>query len=551
MRGAVIAPLVFLAFVLASAGSAVASPVLWTGTLAALACGMVLTHSAPRLGATPIALALWSFAGWTVCNDLVNGAYTAAAVYHPALMVGGFFLVRGLDADARQKSLHAVLAGAALLALWALAQAVSGEGRGHACFETPNTLAAVINLLLAPMLFHVSRGEKRRSLLVLAVLMSAGLAATLSRGGMIALAGGLVATLLMFRAGPRGEDARRLLGVLVFGAAIGLAALEAPAWVGKPASSAGQAPQEVTATLNPSVGSRLELYRLALSAAGEHPWLGAGYLSFHALLGTRRAEVPSYPPGDDTYFVHEDYLQTLLELGLPGLGALMAMIAVPFWRAKRAAQSVPAVAAPLAGIATMAVHGLGDFPFYVPICLLLFGALLGEIDTRLAGAGQLSARPRTRLARLAGLAGAMPALVLVLAPPSAELAAKHGDRAWRAGDLQAAGYGFELARRLQPADWRYHWYAGQFWYSQAQSGNAAAAPLADKAFAAAVRANPAQPRPLLARVATQMRFGRALDEAVGAATLRAWADRALALAPLDPAVRRQHEAALARLTRKP
>jgi hypothetical protein len=56
---------------------------------------------------------------------------------------------------------------------------------------------------------------------------------------------------------------------------------------------------------------------------------------------------------------------------------------------------------------------------------------------------------------------------------------------------------------------------------------------------------------LLSRIATQMRFARWLDHPESAATLREWAERALALAPLNPGVRRDHAAALAQLSHKP
>ena len=37
------------------------------------------------------------------------------------------------------------------------------------------------------------------------------------------------------------------------------------------------------------------------------------------------------------------------------------------------------------------------------------------------------------------------------------------------GEGRAAAFGFELAQRFEPRDWRYHLYAGQFWLSEAAS----------------------------------------------------------------------------------
>jgi len=135
-----------------------------------------------------------------------------------------------------------------------------------------------------------------------------------------------------------------------------------------------------------------------------------------------------------------------------------------------------------------------------------------------------------------------------LAGDFARAASLYGERSWRSGQGEPAAFGFELARRLQPRDWRYHWYAGQFWFAQAAyGGKKEAANLADHAFAAAIRANAADPRPLLGRLATQLRFAPLLGDRQPTQVLRDWADRALALAPLDSSVRRDHAAALAQL----
>jgi hypothetical protein len=81
----------------------------------------------------------------------------------------------------------------------------------------------------------------------------------------------------------------------------------------------------------------------------------------------------------------------------------------------------------------------------------------------------------------------------------------------------------------------------------AQGGNRTAAKLADGAFEAAIDANPRDPRPLLGRLAMQLRLGTLLDNRQSPATLRAWAERAFALAPLNPAVRQDYAAAMSRL----
>jgi hypothetical protein len=193
----------------------------------------------------------------------------------------------------------------------------------------------------------------------------------------------------------------------------------------------------------------------------------------------------------------------------------------------------------------MAIHALVDFPFYVPVCLLAFGGLLGVADRLLTTESQLKPRWSTQGARFAAIGMSALLIVLLIPPALAEAAAGYGNRKWRLGEAQSAAFGFELARRLQPRDWRYHWYAGQFWAAQAAaSGNPAAPRLADKALAAGFDANPREPRNLLARTAIHLRFAALLDHPADPSTLRGWADRARALAPLNPGVQREYDALL-------
>lgn len=548
-KGAFAAPLFFCGLAAAVAGSTIASPTLWAVALLMLLAAYADGAKVSTPGITPLAAALCGYVTWVVLNSFLNTPYSAAGIFHPAFLAGGFFFARGLDADARKRVLATLLFALALLALWALWQAGSGEGRAHAYFETPNTLATVINLGLAPLLFRIAYGDSRRIVVLLAFLLVAALVATLSRGGFIALGGGMLATMFLYRQSSRRSELASVAAVVGFGTLAGLLALQLPVWFASHAVPPEGQLRSVAGTLDGTVSSRMELYRLALSAVGQHPLLGSGYLGFRALLEEGRAHVPSYSSENVTYFVHNDYLQTLLELGVPGLLGLLATVALPFGLARRVVGSHAdrlSVHGALAGVATMAIHALGDFPFYVPVCLLLFGGLLGEVDRLVAEPANATGAPaRSGLVRI-GIATALS--LLLLPPPLAEAAAAYGQRNWRSGDGQSAAFGFELARRFQPRDWRYHWYAGQFWYAQAvQTGMAAQANRADRAFAAAVRANPDDARPLLGRLATQLRFAGMLARRQSEPTLHTWADRALALAPLNPSVRQDYAAAMAQL----
>jgi len=109
-----------------------------------------------------------------------------------------------------------------------------------------------------------------------------------------------------------------------------------------------------------------------------------------------------------------------------------------------------------------------------------------------------------------------------------------------AGQSQSAAFWLEAARRLDGADWRYHWYAGQFWDGQAaDSGKREAARFAAEAFAAGFAANPLEVKNLLGKISVHRRHGKLLDAPAGPGTLAAWIAQAEALAPLSGAVRRE------------
>jgi hypothetical protein len=263
------------------------------------------------------------------------------------------------------------------------------------------------------------------------------------------------------------------------------------------------------------------------------------------VLERERALVPSYGEANFTYFVHNDYLQALLELGVPALVALISMVTLPFILAKLQMRQPQAgrveLAAVLAALAAAAIHALGDFPLHVPLGLLLFGLSLGIADRLVAGPAELVRRWTTPAARLAQIVLAMGLATLLARPTIAELATAYATHKWLHGDGKAAAYGFELARRFDAKDSRYHANAGQFWFVEATvTGSPDAARRADEAFAAGMESNPFDTTNRLRRVLTQIRFGPVLPAPASAQMLRKWADDALALAPLNPALRKEH-----------
>jgi len=548
LKGGLTASLFFLALAFAAAGSAQAVIGLWAAAALALAALYVLGRPGPA--ATWLTLAAAGFAVLIAFNGLVlSPAYTPAAVFHPLLFILAFAAARRCPRPRRL--FGAALAVAGVLAAWGLAELhIVGQERALAFLDTPNTYAALIDLALLPAAVWLLWGRSGRAasnaLAALVALLVAGSLAALSRGAWVG-ALGAAATVFLLRARlPRPEPrARARLGTaLVAGILLGLA-IRAPL----PGLASGQSYPAPAARLESAASSlsRLELYAVSWQAWRAHPLAGTGYLTFPYTLERHRAEVPSYGADHVTWFAHDDYLQLLQETGPLGLAALAALAVLPFALARRAMvrlalpQRVLAAAA-VAGLASMSVHALVDYPFYVPACLVLFGALAGGLDRLLgvAGAGRVALPALPRLPRAARVALVLIAAFGLAQPVAAEGAAAWGRRELAAGRTLAAAYWLQVASRLQPRDWRYHWYLGQFWQGQAFAGGSAdAVRFALRAFDAGLRANPLEVRDLLGRISTYRLLGNRLSHPASATELDAWSRQALAMAPLMPQVRRE------------
>lgn len=132
--------------------------------------------------------------------------------------------------------------------------------------------------------------------------------------------------------------------------------------------------------LSGPTGPRWDALEAAARLAAQHPVLGAGPGNREAFL---RWTMPDGPTATMRY-VHNEYAQTLVELGLLGLGlvvAVLAAAAVAVRSGVRAERATPAgsgvAAGAAAGLAALAVHSALDFLWHVPVVPLIGAALIG------------------------------------------------------------------------------------------------------------------------------------------------------------------------------
>jgi tetratricopeptide (TPR) repeat protein len=144
--------------------------------------------------------------------------------------------------------------------------------------------------------------------------------------------------------------------------------------------------ERFASTFNPTVvgqDGRLVIWREAWRMALDAPWLGIG-------LGTYWLAWPPYrhpQDGSGGFYVHNDYLQLWIEIGIPGLALLIAayvavlILFVRLQRSSHVTASVKIEAAGLfAGLFAIAAHSFVDFNLYTLPILLIAGLGLGRFQ---------------------------------------------------------------------------------------------------------------------------------------------------------------------------
>ena len=200
-------------------------------------------------------------------------------------------------------------------------QRIAGYVGGSGLAGNPNDLALMLNLLM-PITGALFVIEKRWSLRLIAgasVLLSiAAVIATFSRAGFITLAAiGLMALLAMIR---RGAVVTALMIVFLGAAAF----LVLPSQYFTRLSTITNIEADPTG----SAQGRWEDYFLSLEYVGKHPITGAGLGQDLLALNETR--------GHDTWrSVHNAFLQSAVDLGVPGAALLLALLACSFANTRR------------------------------------------------------------------------------------------------------------------------------------------------------------------------------------------------------------------------
>lgn len=233
----------------------------------------------------------------------------------------------------------------------------------------PNQLAGVITLflpLLVSLLFAPPAELSSplwRLIFLLATLWTAWiLLLTQSRGGWIATVAGLIALLTLWALALPKSRSRQMLRLAFVGLVIAAILLVIRIGPGTVWNLWADPPQETAVGTLTTLNFRKELWPWAVTAISDFPFTGVG-------LGTfRQVAFRLYPlplsPGFDIGHAHNVFLQTALDVGLPGLAVYIAILLVAAavgWQVARSGASYRAVSLGiLAGLVAHHVYGLAD-----------------------------------------------------------------------------------------------------------------------------------------------------------------------------------------------
>jgi O-antigen ligase/polysaccharide polymerase Wzy-like membrane protein len=247
---------------------------------------------------------------------------------------------------------------------------------------------AFLNLLLPPMAgIAIWLAARRGSPWIRAVCLAALLLVVVAIGSNTsrmsqAVAGGLILVMLAAiarsaaRFVARAEKPTLVVGALVLVGTI--LAIAQAAQLSQPLARWNKFSSEVVET------SRWTADRVALGGVGDAGWLGFGPGTFRAIFPHYQQAAGDQPPGT-WRFLHNDYLQTLLEWGWLGSVAVAALffggigVAVRnYFRregwSNRQRILLPCVVLSLMGVA---LHAAVDFPFQILSIQLVVAAYLG------------------------------------------------------------------------------------------------------------------------------------------------------------------------------
>ena len=479
----------------------------------------------------------------------IDTAYTAEDFYYIAYLFIGFIVFTQLSLNQTIFIYKLIVYLFVGLSIWAIIQYYTGKlyivnagVRSNTIFTTANTFAAAINLILIPLI-AVNLCIKNRPLFYVAMLLLFyALLATRSRGGQLSFVVGGSAIFIFFLVNKLQQKIQwKRVSIGLLGMFILFMASHLVDW-----QSNRQLTEldifEITRLegISEHLGHRLVLYDAALQRIKERPLLGHGYHNFQFYwLKDQRPPIKN----SHTKFVHNDYLQIWMEIGVLGLIAIISIIAIFYYQAWRRlkqnnSDSIPIIIGLIGGLSAYYAHAMVDFVVYPCFLTLLFGAYLGTATKVLAPDkkdylfiniikerfGQLKLNLRFWRVFFYVLV-----IIGLSQPYLAELSFKQAEKNFGLGEIKLALPFYELARRFAPYNPYYYFKEGTYLRIAVKHSDyrGQAVQRADQLFADGAKANPYDVQNVLSRAVLNRDYPELLSSPANKETILKWLDHVL------------------------
>ncbi len=129
--------------------------------------------------------------------------------------------------------------------------------------------------------------------------------------------------------------------------------------------------------------TRLEIWRDTIHVIGAYKWTGCGLGAYERGLYAYKTVAPT----NTVDFAHNDYLQILAELGIPGAALAAALGGMIFWDVlqavlwNRRGRNWELAVGLLGALLAMGIHSLADFNLYIPANALALAWLSGLVES--------------------------------------------------------------------------------------------------------------------------------------------------------------------------
>ncbi|MFZ1073524.1 MAG: O-antigen ligase family protein [Verrucomicrobiia bacterium] len=362
----------------------------------------------PKLLWPPIGWVVLAFAVYAVARYLTADIEYVARLEMIQVLVYAFLFFAIVNNLYRQESVQIVSYTMIFLAVGISSYAVAQmgthsnhvwnlispyPGRASGTYISPNNLAGFLEMLLPLAVAFLLVGRMSAVLRILlgyaVLIMAAGLAVTLSRGGWVAAAAGLLALLLTLT-GHRKHRWRALLLLLIL---LGAGTVFVSNYLSQTAGYMRRVEKgQSSNTLDLAV--RFDIWTAAERMWLDHFWWGVGPAHYDYRFREYRPENVQARPDR----VHNDYLNLLADWGAAGGIIVLAGVAIfvaglaKTWRHVRRSERdfvsgqsnrFAFFLGAAAGLFALAVHSVADFNLHIPANALVGVALLALLSSNL------------------------------------------------------------------------------------------------------------------------------------------------------------------------